>query len=209
MATKNTQHEGVIKYSLSHQQLAPSGAFAWRELEHWRHVLWRLGLTGQDQNRYGGYAFGNVSCRLTSGFLVSGSQTGGNRHLDLRDYVEITGYDLRQNRIESRGLARPSSESLSHAAVYEAAANAGCVLHVHNPSMWHNGGRLGWYVTPPHIEYGTQEMADTLRSWCTGRRSGIVVMRGHEDGVIVFSKTISSAGCILLQAWSAAVSEGL
>lgn len=196
--------EGVIKFHLEHRQGRLPDDTPWRELESWRRVLWRLRLTGRDPQRYGGYAYGNVSRRTDQGILISGSQTGGRTNLELTEYALVEAFDLPSNSVRSIGLTKPSSESLSHCAIYQAAPHAGCVLHVHHGLMWKHGNELGWFCTPADVEYGTQAMADTLGVWCAGRESGIVVMGGHVDGVIVFGATISAAGCLLLNAWSTA-----
>ncbi|MFM8333814.1 MAG: class II aldolase/adducin family protein, partial [Candidatus Methylumidiphilus sp.] len=99
------------------------------ELNAWRQILFRLGLTGLDPRRYGGLAFGNVSLRTQgSRFAVSGTQTGGKPRLGPQDYCLVTGFDLAHNRIHAEGPVKPSSEALSHGAVYAANRSVGCVL---------------------------------------------------------------------------------
>ena len=201
--------EGVIKFDLEYRESSLPQDTPWRELESWRRVMWRLGLTGRDAQRYGGYAYGNVSRRTRQGILISGSQTGGSANLALADYALVEAFNLRTNTVRSIGLTKPSSESLSHCAIYEAAPHSGCVLHVHHRLMWERGDEFGWFCTPADVEYGTQAMADTLSAWCAGRETGIVVMSGHVDGVIVFGETVSAAGCLLLNAWSIAVAANV
>src|SRR5690554_6460982 len=109
--------EGVVKYSLDYTTTPPVIPASIIELNAWRAVLFRLGLTGQDPRRYDGLAYGNVSIRLGStAFLISGTQTGGLPRLSAEHYSLVTGFDLEQNLIAAKGPIAPSSEALTHAA---------------------------------------------------------------------------------------------
>src|SRR5690606_33451523 len=103
------EEEGVIKFSAQHQECVLAeqrfGALA-RELQAWRHILSRIGLVGQDDQRYGGAGFGNMSARVAPpslamgrrGFLITGSQTGRLETLRLLDYSLVEQYSARDNR---------------------------------------------------------------------------------------------------------------
>ena len=103
---------------------------------------------------------------------------------------------MERNTLSCRGLARASSESLSHAAIYEAAPDARAVIHIHSARIWgeHRGGLP---TTPPAVEYGTPEMALALKKLAASLQSGgdrVIIMGGHEDGVISFGRTLEEAG---------------
>jgi ribulose-5-phosphate 4-epimerase/fuculose-1-phosphate aldolase len=93
-----------------------------------------------------------------------------------------------------------SSESLTHAAVYEADASAAAVVHVHHGELWR--ALLGKIpTTAKGIAYGTPEMAyDVLRLFRDTRvaDSGIFVLGGHEDGIVAFGGSLQEAGTKLL-----------
>src|SRR5438309_1011210 len=80
-----------------------------------------------------GYGYGNVSARVgplgdvgrgQRRFLVTGTQTGGRQGVTLADFCLVERYDLARNRVTSRGLVPPSSESLTHGAIYDIAPTA-------------------------------------------------------------------------------------
>lgn len=196
--------EGVIQYRLDFAPGPPPPPDRIRELNAWRTILHRLGLTGLDPVRYGGLAYGNVSVRLTQEatdtprFLISGSQTGGLERLTNRDYVEVTDFDIGANRLTARGCIRPSSEALTHAAVYQADRGVTCVIHVHSPELWSSAEPLGLPTTARHIPYGTPEMAAAIQEWVLKRGVPVIAMLGHEDGILAYGKTIEDAAQTLL-----------
>jgi hypothetical protein len=216
--------EGVVKFQLAHRAAAleervlGEGA---RALMGWRELLRRLGGVGQDPARYGGAAFGNLSARIPplgeSGrgrrrFLVTGTQTGGRRELRLADCSVVERYELEHNRVASFGGTPPSSESLTHGAIYDAAPSARAVFHVHTPELWQKARALGLPLSRVEVPYGTPEMAREVerlfREAALGAH-GIFAMAGHEDGVIAFGDGADTAGAILLRHWARALALAL
>lgn len=196
--------EGVIQYRLDFAPGPPPPPDRIRELNAWRTIFYRLGLTGLDSSRYDGLAYGNFSVRLTQEamdiprFLISGSQTGGLERLTNRDYVEITDFDIDANRLTARGCIRPSSEALTHAAIYQANRGVTCVIHVHSPELWSSAESLGLPATAPNIPYGTPEMAAAIQELVRGRGMPIIAMLGHQDGILAYGKTVEDAAQTLL-----------
>jgi L-ribulose-5-phosphate 4-epimerase len=202
------EEEGVIKFRADHntRALLASEDEAARALIGWRTLLWRLGVIGQDPPRYGGAGFGNVSARVgkhgdrrARPFVVTGTQTQAQERVDVRDFAVVTSWDEHKNHVTSGGPALPSSESLTHAALYDASAEIRAVFHVHAPEVFRAvlRGALAVPSTPPHVDYGTPAMAQAvLDLWrTTSLPSGrVLVMRGHQDGVVSFGKTADEAG---------------
>lgn len=189
-----SDREGVIKYQLAHVS-GPAGDWpGLAGLEAWRRTLVDLGLLGRDPARYGGLAYGNVSLRLPrGGFIISGSQTGDHPELGPSGYAEVLDWDINANRLCSRGPCRPSSEALTHAALYAADPAIGCVLHVHSPTLWNAAATLGMPVTDPAIAYGTPAMAlEVARR--LGRADGLLAMGGHRDGILAYGPDPAHAG---------------
>ena len=153
--------EGVIKFDLAfdHQPLVDIDI---SQLRAWRNILKQLGLLGQDPDRYGGFGFGNISARSAGGFVISGSQTGNLPDCGLEGYAEVTAWSLPDNRIVARGAVKPSSESLTHAAVYDVSPEARFVYHVHSPAIWRRASHLGIPVTDAGVAYGTPAMAQQV-----------------------------------------------
>lgn len=197
-----TTQEGVIQFFLEHTPTGPLSLPSIPELSHWHARLHQAGLVGQDNMRYGGYAYGNMSARLhNSDFIISGTQTGGIPMLDASHYAVIDGYDIRHNQVRSHGPIEPSSECLSHAAVYAACPGARAVVHVHSAAIWHHAADLGLSRTPESARYGTPEMAnavtDMIRSM-EDTSTGILCMGGHTDGVIAWGASVEQASeCVL------------
>jgi L-ribulose-5-phosphate 4-epimerase len=84
-----------------------------------------------------GVGFGNVSVRdgrMTS-FYITGSATGVLAELALADCVRVVAYDFARNWLSYEGTAIPSSESLTHAAVYESDSMTSAVIHCHDSAL--------------------------------------------------------------------------
>lgn len=206
--------EGIVRFELEHDtrplEERVYGAAA-RGLTAWREILARLGLLGQDPARYGGAGYGNASARLgpfgdvprgRRRFLVTGAQTGGRRRVALADFCVVEEYDPARNHVRSAGPVGPSSESLTHGALYDIAPAARAVLHAHAPEVWRAAQRLGLPVTRPAARNGTPELAlevQRLYRETALPSLGILVMGGHEDGVLAFGTSVEEAGAILLR----------
>jgi L-ribulose-5-phosphate 4-epimerase len=214
--------EGVVKFQLAHRPEALEERVlgeAVHGLMGWREVLRRLGGLGQDPARYGGAGYGNLSARIPplgeSGrgrrrFLVTGTQTAGRHAFVLGDCSVVERYDLEHNQVSSFGGTPPSSESLTHGAIYDASPSARAVFHVHSPDLWRQARALGLPLTRPEVPYGTPEMArevERLFREAALFEHRILAMAGHEDGVIAFGDSADAAGATLLRHWARALAR--
>jgi ribulose-5-phosphate 4-epimerase/fuculose-1-phosphate aldolase len=185
-------------YKCARAEIAPFDQLA--ELNECRRKLRELHLIGVDSN---GIGFGNLSVRdgATNNFYVTASATGGLAELTLADCVRVVAYDFEKNRVHYEGAAIPSSESLTHAAIYESDAEAGAAIHCHDPKLWR--ALLNRAPTSSNgVEYGTPEMAyEIMRLFRTSdvRKRKILVMAGHEDGIVAFGKTFDEALAVLMR----------
>jgi len=206
--------EGVTRFEVEHETRRLEERVygeTVRVLAAWREVLARLGLIGQDPGRYQGLGYGNVSARLgpfgdvgrgQRRFLVTGTQTGGRPALTLADFCVVERYDLATNQVRSFGPVPPSSESLTHGALYDIAPAARVVLHGHAPEIWRHARALGLPVTPADVANGTPRMAvevQRLFRESTLSGTGILAMGGHEDGVLAFGGSAGEAGETLVR----------
>jgi hypothetical protein len=206
--------EGIVRFAAEHvtrpleeRVYGPAA----RALAAWREILARLGLLGQDPARYGGAGYGNASVRLgpfgdvprgQRRFLVTGTGTGGRRAVGLADVCVVEAYDLRRDRVRSFGPVGPSSEALTHGALYDVAPGARAVLHAHAPEVWRAARRLGLPVTAPAAAPGTPELAlEVQRLYRETALSSlrVLVMGGHEDGVLAFGAGLEQAGGVLVR----------
>lgn len=203
MATK----EGVIKFEMDYRVAEALPDEQLRELNAWRKMMVLTELIGQTPSRYGGYGFGNISCRIDypcdSGqppFVITGTQTGGVADLTPADYVVVTACYPASNRLVAEGPIQPSSESLTHGTLYALDDSIRWVLHAHSPHIWRNAGSLELPMTGD-VAYGTPEMAaEVARLYRESdvAQKRIFGMAGHEDGIVSFGATAEEAGFVLL-----------
>src|SRR5207244_13595542 len=169
------------------------------ELNTYRRKLLQLRLIGVDAN---GVGFGNLSIRdgTTNNFYITGSATGGIPELQLADCARVVAYDFKRNWLRCEGSAIASSESLTHAAVYESDAKAGAVIHCHDSKLWE--ALLNQAPTSSKaVEYGTPEMAyevTRLFKLTDVQSRKILVMAGHEGGIIAFGRDLADAFAVLM-----------
>lgn len=212
-----TEREGVTKFQLDYRAAPALEPAAVAGLDAWRTVLWRLGLIGQQAERYAGLGYGNVSARIAPftgnagarRFVISGTQTGAPPVLHAGQYTVVDAYDIRANRVSAHGPVAPSSESLTHGMIYDLDEHARCVLHVHSPEIWTAAERLQLPRTDPAAAYGTPAMAEAvLRLFGQGhlQARGLFSMGGHQDGVVAFGATADEAGTRLVTALAQALS---
>ena len=201
--------EGVIKFQLDYTPADPLPAEAIAEINAWRKLLYMTELIGQDPTRYGGYGFGNISCRIGNedaaenarAFVVTGTQTGHIDPLMPEHFTTVTAYYPGRNLLVGRGPVRPSSESLTHGTVYDQDPAIRWVMHAHSPELWQNAAPLDLPMTKADVLYGTPEMAaevERLFRESDVRERCIFGMGGHEDGIVTFGQTAEEAGFVML-----------
>lgn len=191
---------GAVKFSCEHvaTELPEFAGFA--ELNTCRRRLFDLGLVGVDAS---GVGFGNVSIRngATDQFYITGSGTGRFSHLTPAHYAKIIAYDFEKNWLRCEGLVLASSESLTHAAVYESDPNTKAVIHCHDLKLW-MALQNKIPRTPRQVEYGTPEMAYAVKRLfhttdVTSKK--IFVMAAHEAGLVTFGRDLEEAFAVLMQ----------
>lgn len=207
-----TDTEGVIKFDCRFELSAPMPASELAELIAWRKIFFQLGLIGQSAGRYDGLGFGNISQRVgfDSQFAISGTQTGALPDLCAEHFSLVRHCDAQRNLVVALGPIKPSSESLTHGALYALDTTIRCVIHAHSPHIWRAADLLYLPTTSATVPYGTPAMAEEIaRLWRQGQGAspGVFVMAGHEDGVIAFGDSLSSAGLLLIEVLARSYSE--
>jgi L-ribulose-5-phosphate 4-epimerase len=190
--------EGYIKFNC---HWIPSNAIAFpmvAELNLWRERMYEKGLIGVYPD---GIGFGNISQRWKGNtFLISGTATGGFTTLTESHYSLVTQYDLGTNSVTCEGRVKASSESLTHAAIYECSASTHAVIHVHHLDLWNKLIHQA-PTSSAAVPYGTPEMAHEIKRLfveTTLSTEKIMVMGGHQEGIISFGNDLAEAGNILL-----------
>lgn len=208
-----TDTEGTIQfaYALEH----PAGPVAEpdvvRSLAGWRAVFRRLDLLGQHRDRYQGFGYGNLSSRDGSRpdeFVITASQTAGAPDFDDSSLVRITHSNVARFWVDAVGQQPPSSETLTHAIVYQADRSIGWVFHVHCPEIWQRHADLGLPATPEHAPCGSAAMADAVEVLLARHhvRPVVFVTLGHEDGVFACGTDAAATGNALVALLARALS---
>jgi L-ribulose-5-phosphate 4-epimerase len=194
------EQEGVVKYSVRHESARITLPAEMPELLSWRRRLRALGLIGADAQ---GIGYGNLSIRLYSSprFLITGSQSSGLSEVDQRHFAKVTVIDLDRNSLRSVGELAPSSEALTHAALYQVRGSIRAVVHVHSNAIW-TTWRHHLPTSRDDVLYGTPEMGYEMIRLHKRRAlggQGVIVMGGHQDGVIAFGPSLAEAAGEILK----------
>ena len=153
--------EGVTKYQCMLEPGDAPAAADIAELTACRQRLFAQGLIGVYPD---GIGYGNLSARIRSShrFFITGTQTGAKPSLAPADFTQVIDYSIGDNRVHCRGKIAASSESMTHAAVYELDPAIAAIIHVHSRVLWRHGlHRLP--TTAATVAYGTPAMAAEMR----------------------------------------------
>lgn len=189
--------EGYIKFNIEWLN-EPLSIIVPEQLMQWRDKMHELKQIGHYAAINVGY--GNISIKTPQGILISGTQTGDIYPIKQEDFTLVTDYDIALNKVVCKGPIKASSESMTHAAVYEADATIEAIIHIHNLELWK---KLMEKVptTKKDVPYGTPEMAQEvfrLFKETNVKSEKIIVMAGHDEGIIAFGKDLDEAGNVLL-----------
>ena len=187
--------EGYIKFESDWRKTEALDNAEIESLIQWRRPLYEAGLIGYYKEH--GIGFGNLSVRVNAKcqFIISGTQTGHLRDPGAEYYALVKDYDLERNRVTSIGAHEASSESMTHAAIYELDADIAAIVHVHSEALW-AGLKGSAATTDAKVAFGTPEMAREFRrlfretDFC---RTGIAVMAGHEGGLVSTGSCLQEA----------------
>lgn len=192
--------EGYIKFAVHLNEMDIVLPETLSELNAVRSTLHDKGMIGVLPV---GIGFGNVSVKPLGSdhFFISGSATGGKRILEPEDYCRVDRCSAARNEVFCSGRIRASSETLSHDAVYHAKASVGCVIHIHHKAFFKK--LLAAQTIPAtskEAEFGTPEMAEEIQQLVKAHTAptGILVMTGHEDGIIAWGSTVSETYEVLI-----------
>lgn len=191
------EQEGYIKF---HCDWVKTGALPEENLKaliHWRDVLFNHGFIGAYPN---GIGFGNISRRHRGDqFVISGSGTGIYEKILPEHFSVVTDFDIELNYLKCEGPVRASSESMTHGVIYREDAGVNGIIHIHHREFWE---KLQGVVpaTSKDAAYGTPEMArEIIRVFreTTLKNTKILVMEGHEEGILSFGGDLDEAAEVL------------
>ena len=186
--------EGVIKFNAKQISSNSISNNEFEKIAPWRDKCVHKSYIGVADD---GIGYGNISFRSGNNneFIISASATGNIKISKAEDYSKIMAFDIKNNTLECIGGKLASSESLSHAAIYNCNPEIKTVLHIHNIDLWNKYKNI-LPTTSKQIEYGTQDMANAIAklTLSIGKNQGIIVMGGHIEGLLSFGETLE--GCI-------------
>ena len=191
-------HYVKFTFQCTRADITPFDALA--DLNACRCKLLELCLMGVDSN---GVGFGNVSVRdgVSKNFYITGSATGGLPELTPTDCVRVVAHDFAKNWLRYEGAAIPSSESLTHAAIYESDPTTSAVIHCHDSGLWATLLDRA-PTTSKSVAYGTPEMAyEIVRLFKVSdvRSRQIFAMAGHEAGIVAFGRNLEDAFDVMMR----------
>ena len=185
--------EGIIKYDQSgFKFIPPLPANEYAVVERYRKILNGLNLIGAYEN---GLGFGNISVRKNylhlvkterPQFIITGTQTGHLKNLTGEHYTRVVDFDIQAFSVTAQGVVRASSETVTHASIYEMNSSIHSVIHIHQLKIWKGMIAAGYPSTGKWFPYGTYEMAAAVKDCIGGLTQGLIVMKGHEEGVIAY-----------------------
>ena len=191
--------EGYIKFETHWKKASPLPKAEITELNAYRQRLYELGFIGAYDK---GIGYGNISRRygVEGQFIISGSATGNLPMLTAEHFTLVTRVEARQNHLWCEGPVVASSESMSHAAVYQECPWVNGVIHVHHPGLWK---ALLYQVptTDKSAPYGSPEMVASILQLMRETRlkeQKIFVMEGHEEGIFTFGYSLEDAFGVLM-----------
>lgn len=210
--------EGVVQYTCELTAASAAWESQARDLCRWREELFVRDAIGCRPERGYGACYGNVSVRCGQfaqapgrrEFLVSCTQSGGLASAGPDSLARVLRYDHQHNHVVAQGPCPPSSETMTHGAIYDADLDIRAVVHGHDPVLWSFLLSEGAPHTPANVDYGTPEMARWARQLVRQSRitpwryPGILAMAGHQDGVVAWGQSPKQATERFLLAWSAA-----
>ena len=153
-------HYVKFTYQRARPDIAPFDALA--ELNACRRKLLEQRLIGRGLKRRRVRQLERPRHRKQE-FLHHRFSDGGLPELTPTDCVRVVAYDFARNWLRYEGAAIPSSESLTHAAIYESDPSASAVIHCHDSVLWATLlDRVP--TTSNEVSYGTLEMASNHAS---------------------------------------------
>jgi ribulose-5-phosphate 4-epimerase/fuculose-1-phosphate aldolase len=187
--------EGTIKFELNHSfaKIDQKISSIFQSLNRFRTILWEMNLIGVYPITHpeANLGFGNISQRFNENnfFVITGTQTGSKEVLVEADYCLVTNCELSKGTVNSMGLTKPSSEALTHAAIYSIAPEVQFVIHIHDLLLWEKTEELKLVTTDKQAEYGSLELVKAIQETYTmNKKAGLVSLLGHKEGLLIWGE---------------------
>lgn len=178
----------------------PHEASGYAEFKAWRSILFTLDLIGQHPDRNGGYAYGNLSFANPPGFVITASQSSGTPTLEPEDLVQVTHASHSRFWIEALGSRPPSSDAMTHAAIYQMDPRVRFIFHIHSDEVWSVRDALNLPETPEDVAPASPEMAQAAAQLMQTHQSRPLVFAAAADrnSIFALSHHIRDCGGLLV-----------
>ena len=186
-------NEGYTKYIAEHTMALAVDFPGLTELDNARTKLHELGLIGEIP---GGPGYGNISIRYKENeFFISGTATGALPILGPDHYCLVRSFDLEQNKVITSGPVQASAETMTHGVVFKSCPEVHCVIHIHSRAIFDGMIKDKYPATPQSAEFGTPEIALAIAKCVSeiNKDEGMIVLSGHDEGVIIYGPTVGRA----------------
>lgn len=83
-------------------------------------------------------------------------------------------------------------------------------MHLHSPVIFNHRATLGLPCTDPAADYGTPEMAAEIQKLASApdhSGTGLLVMAGHQDGIIAYGSTAAETGGLVVETLALALQQ--
>ena len=114
----------------------------------------------------------------------------------MEHYSFVESFNINKNFVNCTGPIKASSESLTHGAIYVSDSRISGIIHIHHQGMWE--WALDRFPTSgKEFSFGTPEIAIEISRLLPDPEiieNGIIVMGGHESGLLFFGSDIEEAG---------------
>lgn len=186
--------DGVVKYNLDFTLKDVDIKNEYEKIEEVRTRLYALGLIGAYEN---GIGYGNISLRYKESdkFVITATQTGHLSSLNVNEYSLVDGIDFKSFKTTASGQSKPSSECITHAAIYGLDDSINAVIHIHNERLW-NFMLQNSFLSTNDTPYGTPKMVEDviyIYKDINVLSNNIFVMKGHFEGIVTFGKSLKDA----------------
>ncbi len=191
--------EGYIKFNINWEQKENNFPYDILDLMEWRDKMHEMKLIGHYEEHNVG--FGNISERFDNSkkFIISATQTGDIYPIEEKHFTTVTDYNIEENTVWCKGPLKASSESMTHAAIYECDKGIRAIIHIHHLGMWKE--LLNEIPTSgANVPYGTPEMANEIKRLFKEENLGhkkVMAMAGHDEGIIAFGANLDEAAQII------------
>ncbi len=143
---------------------------------------------------YGPGDHGNLSCRTSTGCLISASQT---RKASLRadQLARVVEYTRTPDgaRVTYEGCAQPSTDAAMHAELYRRRPDIAAIVHAHDNAVLARAQALGLPVTATSARTNSWALVDEVVA--LSARHDYIVLRDH--GVVALGPSLDAADALL------------